>query len=81
MPSALLSSRLLQWWDGTTLGRPAPPPRRPLLAGGLSPEHGDELRREQLRPQRLHLRHVTQKPQHVAVELLLVWKLLRIRTR
>lgn len=41
------------------------------------PEHSDELWSEELWPQRFDLSNITQKPQHVAVKLLLVWKLLR----
>lgn len=43
-------------------------------------ENGDELRRQQLRPQRSDLSNVAQQSQHVAVKLLLVWKLLRGRS-
>lgn len=40
------------------------------------PEHSDELWGEQLWPQCFDLSNISQKPQHVAVKLLFVWKLL-----
>lgn len=40
-------------------------------------EHGDELWRQQLRPQSSDLSNVAQKSQHVPVKFLLVWKLLQ----
>lgn len=43
----------------------------------VTPENRDELFGQQLRPQRLHFGHVTQQPQHVTVQLLLIRKLLR----
>lgn len=43
----------------------------------LVPEHCDELWGEQLWPQSFDLSHVSQKTQHIAMKLLLVWKLLQ----
>lgn len=48
----------------------------PLVSVAVLPEYSDELWSEQLRPQYFHLSHISQKPQHVAMQLLLVWKLL-----
>lgn len=54
-----------------------------MIDGGVkvwrdgAPEDGDELAGEKLRSELLHLSHVTQQPQHVTVQLLFIWKLLR----
>lgn len=48
----------------------------PLVSAVLLPEYSDELWGEQLWPQSFDLSNISQKPQHVAVQLLLVWKLL-----
>lgn len=45
----------------------------------LLPEDRDELWGEELWSQSSHFCHITQQAQHVTVELLLVWKLLRAR--
>lgn len=42
----------------------------------LLPENSDELWREQLWPECFDLGNISQKPQHVAVKLLLIRKLL-----
>lgn len=47
-----------------------------LVSAAVLPEHSDELWSEQLWPQCFDLSNITQKPQHVAVKLLLIWKLL-----
>lgn len=47
-----------------------------VCRAGPSPEDADELSCHQLRAQLLHLCHVAQQAQHVAVQLLLLWELL-----
>lgn len=68
----------------TTVAESSPnqePPPLPLHPEAMqrrpSPEDADELGRHQVRTEGLHFGHVAQKAQHVAVQLLLVGKLLR----